>query len=160
MRKLSKEEKELQGTYEPSKEGIEPVEYGVYERIPTAPTNWPPEAKKIWMDRCEDLKQSGYLVKAMMAPLRRYCFAVYQAEYAESQIMKMTEDGYGPQFTETRTTAEGNEYEVLSKWIMVLDNANKVIEKFGAKFGFTPLDIQKIPVIEKKSEAKTVSLLK
>jgi phage terminase small subunit len=158
MRAKTKEEKEMQGTYEPSKEGLEPVEYGVYERIPTAPANWPLEAQKIWMDRCADLKQSGYLVKAMIAPLRRYCFAVYQAEFAEKKIMEMN-DNDEPSFTETRISTEGHSYEVLSKWIMVLDNATKTMERLGSKFGFTPLDIQKIPKIEKE-KATEMSLLK
>lgn len=152
MRQLSKEEKELRGTYEPSREGLEPVEYGSYERIPTPPDGWPVEAQKVWMDRCQDLKQSGYLVKAMMAPLRRYCFAVYQAQEAERHLM---EEG----FTTIEIGTKGQEYEVANKWIMVLDNANKWIEKLGTKFGFTPLDIHKVPAIQKK-EGKEMSLLK
>ena len=142
----------MRGTYEPSKEGLEPVEYGTYERVPTAPDGWPVEAQKIWMDRCNDLKQSGYLVKAMMAPLRRYCFAVYQAEEAEKHLM---DEG----FTEAKISTEGHPYEATSKWVAVLDNANKWIEKYGARFGFTPLDVHKIPAIKKK-EAKGMSLLK
>jgi phage terminase small subunit len=152
MRAKTKELKEMQGTYEPSKEGIEPVEYGVYERIPTAPDGWPPEAQKIWMDRCSDLKQAGYLVKAMMAPLRRYCFAVYQAEEAEKRLM---EEG----FTSVEIGTKGQTYEVINKWVLVMDNANKTIDKFGAKFGFTPLDVHKIPKIE-KDKGTEMSLLK
>lgn len=152
MRAKTKEEKEMQGTFEPSKEGLEPVEYETYERIPTAPAHWPVEAQKIWIDRCQDLKQSGYLVKAMMAPLKRYCFAVYQAEEAER---KLIEEG----FTSLEEGTKGQQYEVVSKWVMVLDNANKWIEKLGAKFGFTPLDIHKVPAV-KKAEGKEMSLLK
>lgn len=152
MRAKPKELKEMQGTYEPSKEGLDPVEYGAYERIPTAPEKWPLEAQKIWMDRCQDLKQSGYLVKAMIAPLRRYCFAVFQAEMAEKHLI---DEG----FTETKISTEGHPYEATSKWLSVLDNANKTIEKFGSKFGFTPLDIQKIPKIEKDKGAE-MSLLR
>lgn len=143
MRAKTKEEKEMQGTYEPSKEGLEPVEYEGYERIPRAPQDWPPAAQKIWMDRCADLKSAGYLAKAMMAPLRRYCFAVYMAETAEKMIL---EDG---------------EYGFITKkqWFFVLSEANKTIDKFGAKFGFTPLDIQKVPVVKKEKSAE-MSLLK
>ncbi len=142
----------MQGTFEPSKEPVDAVEYGVYERIPTAPANWPVEAQKIWMDRCQDLKQTGYLVKAMMAPLRRYCFAVYQAEAAETKLL---EEG----FTSIETGTHGQSYEVISKWVMVLDNANKTIERLGGKFGFTPLDVHKIPAIKKEKGAE-MSLLK
>ena len=140
----------MQGTYEPSKEGIEAVEYDTYERVPVCPDGWPPSIQKLWTDRCNDLKKSGYLVKAFMAPLRRYCFAVMQAEEAEKQLI---ESGY----IETVFTEKG-EYTKPSDWIKILDNANKTILSFGAKFGFSPLDIQKIPVIEKPKE--TMSLLK
>jgi phage terminase small subunit len=156
MREKPKDLKIMQGTFEPSKEGLDPVEYGMYERIPTAPDGWPIEAQKIWMDRCADLKQSGYLVKAMIAPLRRYCFAVYQAEVAEQKILSI---GEGVGFTETKVSVGGNPYETLSVWVSVLDNATKTIERLGAKFGFTPLDIQKIPKIE-KSKGTEMSLLK
>lgn len=142
MLKKTKEEKEMAGTYEPSKEGLEPVEYIEYERIPTAPANWPPAAQKVWMDRCADLKSAGYLVKAMMAPLRRYCFAVYMAEVAEGKILEDGEYGFVSQ----------------RKWMVILSEANKTIEKFGAKFGFTPIDNGKIPkLIKDKPE---MSLLK
>jgi phage terminase small subunit len=155
MQKLSKEQKELQGTYEPSKEGIEPVEFEDYERCPTAPDGWPPKAQKIWEDRCRDLKNAGYLKKAMMAPLRRYCFAVYQAELAEKMLL---EDGEYNGFVVEQIGTEGQTYEKLSTWLQVLDNANKTIEKFGAKFGFTPLDSFKVPKLVK--EQKTLTLLK
>lgn len=152
MRELPKEEKELRGTYEPSKEGIEPIEYDSYERVPQPPEGWPPEAQTIFRDRCYDLKQAGYLMKVMMAPLRRYCFAIYQAQEAERHLL---DEG----FVTVEIGTKGQEYEVPSKWLMVLDNANKTIEKLGAKFGFSPLDVQKIPAVKKK-EATEMSLLK
>lgn len=152
MRAKTKEEKEMQGTYEPSREGEEAVRYNTYEINPVAPKEWPPNIQKLWMDRCSDLKQSGYLVKAFIAPLRRYCFAVYQAEEAEKHLM---EEG----FTSIEYGTKGQQYEVPSKWLMVMDNATKIIDKFGSKFGFTPLDIQKIPKIEKDKGAE-MSLLK
>ncbi len=150
MRPIPKEIKEMQGTFEPSKEGLEPVEYDVYERAPICPDGWPPRIQRLWGDRCNDLRKSGYLVKAFMVPLRRYCFAVLQAEEAEKQLL---ENGY----IEEIITEKGS-YEKPSDWIKILDNANKTILAFGAKFGFSPLDIQKIPVVEKPKE--TMSLLK
>jgi phosphopantetheine adenylyltransferase len=41
----------------------------------------------------------------------------------------------------------------------VLAQANKEIANFGAKYGLTPLDVQKIPAIEKK-QGTEMSLLK
>jgi P27 family predicted phage terminase small subunit len=152
MRPISKEQKELQGTYEPSKEGVDSVELEKYEINPPAPKNWPPEIQKLWSDRCQDLKNTGYLVKAFIPLLRRYCFAILQAQEAEKHLL---EEG----FTTIERGTEGQEYEVMSKWINVLDNANKTIERIGAKFGFSPLDVQKIPAVQKK-EGKEMSLLK
>jgi P27 family predicted phage terminase small subunit len=154
MRSKTKEEKELQGTYEPSKEGTEAVELAVWDadRMPAAPDGWPPHIQRIWNERCKDLKSTGYLVKAFIPFLRRYCFAILQAEKAEEQLLA---DG----FVVVERGTEGQEYEVMSKWINVLDNANKTIERIGAKFGFSPLDVQKIPKIEKPNGAE-MNLLK
>lgn len=151
MRQISKEIKEIQGTYEPSREPEEPVEFDKYEINPVAPKEWPPNIQKLWMDRCNDLKRSGYLVKAFMPHLKRYCFAVLQAEEAEKQLIS---NG----FVNIEIGTKGQEYEVVSKWVTVLDNANKAIDRIGSKFGFTPLDVQKIPAVKK--EESPMSLLK
>lgn len=154
MRAKTKEEKEMQGTYEPSKEQPEAIELAAWDadRMPASPEGWPPHIQKVWNDRCKDLKSIGYLTKAFIPLLRRYCFAILQAEEAERHLLS---EG----FTTIERGTEGQEYEVMSKWINVLDNANKTIERLGAKFGFSPLDVQKIPALQKK-EGKEMSLLK
>jgi P27 family predicted phage terminase small subunit len=154
MRPKTQEEKEMQGTFEASKEPLEPVELAAWDadRMPAAPDGWPPNIQKIWNDRCKDLKNTGYLVKAFMPLLRRYCFAIKQAEEAEQKLL---DEG----FVTIEIGTKGQQYEVVSKWLDVLDNANKTIERIGAKFGFTPLDVQKIPAVKQK-EGKEMSLLK
>jgi len=154
MRPKTKEEKEMQGTFEPSKEAPEPMYLSEWdgERLPASPGGWPTSIQSIWNDRCRDLKNTGYLTKAFLPLLRRYCFAILQAEKAESQLIS---EG----FVTFERGSEGQEYEVVSKWVNVLDNANKTIERIGAKFGFSPLDVQKIPAVQKK-EGKEMSLLK
>jgi P27 family predicted phage terminase small subunit len=154
MRPKTKEEKEMQGTFEPSKEPLESVNLGEWdgERLPASPDGWPPPIQKIWNERCRDLKNTGYLTKAFIPLLRRYCFAILQAEKAESYLIS---EG----FVTIERGSEGQEYEVVSKWVNVLDNANKTIERIGAKFGFSPLDVQKIPAV-KKAEGREMSLIK
>jgi len=152
MRAIPKDQKEIQGTYEPSREGEDVVEFERYHISPVAPKNWPPTIQKIWSERCQDMKSTGYLAKAFITLLRRYCFAILQAELAEEKLLS---EG----FVTTETGTEGQTYEVISKWVMVLDNANKTIERIGAKLGFSPLDVQKIPAIQKKA-GKELSLLK
>lgn len=143
----------MQGTFEPSREGIEPVELELYDgqRMPASPEGWPPNIQKLWNERCKDLHKAGYLAKAFLVPLRRYCFAVLQAEEAEEKLIS---EGY----TITKITMTGRSNEVPSPWLAVLDQAVKTIDKFGAKFGFTPLDVQKIPVVRKEVDEE--SLLK
>lgn len=142
MQKLSKEQKEIQGTYEPSKEAMQPVEYDEYERVPSAPSDWPPKAQKVFTDRCYDLKAAGYLKRAFIPELRRYCFAIYTAEVAERMILDDGEEAF---------VAKG-------KWFHILESANKIINQFGPKFGFNPQGSSKIPKVVK--EVKALSLLK
>lgn len=152
MRAKSKETKEMQGTFEPSKE-VESMELTEWDgqRLPAASSEWPPKIQALWNDRCRDLQKAGYLSKAFLTHLRRYCFAVMMAEEAEN---KLIDEG----FVVMEVGSKGQPYKVTSRWVAVLSEANKTIDRIGAKFGFTPLDVQKIPVVEKKQE--TMSLLK
>ncbi len=151
MQKLSQEEKEIRGTYEPSREGIEPVEYDEYERTPQAPDHWPLEAQQIWKDTCAQVKKAGYLQRPMVPTLMTYCFAVYQKQRAEKNLLQ---DG----FVITKMGSEGQSYEVVSPWAQVQSDACKIIDKFGGKFGLSPLDAFKVPKLVK--EQKMMTLLK
>jgi len=142
MRKKTQESKEMSGTFEPSKEPLEGVEYDKYDRLPVCPKGWPPDAKKIWENTCLRVKEANYLSKTFMHNLRRYCFAVYQAQLAESHLLT---DG----FIIIETGTHGQQYGRPSHWIAVLDAANRVILSVGAKFGFTPLDASKLPKSKK-----------
>lgn len=124
---ISKEMKKLQGTYEASRD-IDTLSLPEWDgkKMPAAPDGWPYPIKSLWNERCHDLNKSGYLSPAFLALLRRYCFAVYQAQEAET---KWIEEGM----------------DSKSKWLIVLENATKTMERIGAKFGFTPLDANKIP---------------
>jgi phage terminase small subunit len=150
MRPKTKEEKEMQGTFEPSKEGLEPIEFESYERNPAAPEGWPLHIQKHWGEVCTALKKAGYLYRVFIPGLRIYCFALLQRDEAEGHLLGM-EPGDG--FVIQKMTTAGMA-SVPSPWVAVLDQANKTIEKFGAKYGLTPLDVQKIPVIQKKAGAE------
>lgn len=154
MRAKTQDDKELQGTFEPSKEGLESVELENWDgvRMPAASSEWPPNIQEIWNQRCKDLFKAGYLAKAFLPHLRRYCFALMQAEEAEEKLMLSG-------FVIMKVDVKGNTQEIVSPWLYVLDNANKMMDKIGAKFGFTPLDIQKIPIVKQKEKSDT-SLLK
>jgi len=153
MRPLDRKTKEMQGTFDASKEGLEPIEFETYsgERMPLARPEWPPNIQKLWNERCKSLHKAGYLAKEFLIDLQRYCFAVYQAEEAERHLI---DEG----FLVDELGTKGQVYTVVSKWITVLDNANKTIDKVGNKFGFSPLAVQKIPAVVK--EESKMSLLK
>lgn len=153
MRAKSKEEKEMQGTFEPSRE-VETVELAEWdgERMPACPAGWPYPLQSFWNDRCHDLKRAGYLAKACLEPLRRYCWAVWMAREAEKSLL---DEG----FIVEEIGTKGQVYRVPNPMAGVLSEATKVIDKYGAKFGFSPLDVQKIPIVQKK-EGKEMSLLK
>jgi len=74
---------------------------------------------------------------------------------AEEAREKLDEEG----FIENKMTAEGLPYETISKWVSIREIAVKGMERIGARYGFTPLDVQKIPAV-KKDDLKTMSLLK
>jgi len=152
MRQLPKEVKELQGTYEPSREGFDAVQYDQYERVPTPPDDYPPNVQKIWTERCYDLKNAGYLTKAFMPTLRAYCD--WWSVYFQALAM-IKNDG----FIVSEQGSQGQTKNTLNPAFQVMDKAMKHIESINSKFGFTPLDVQKIPVI-RKAEENTQSLLK
>lgn len=152
MRQISKEQKEMQGTFEPSRE-VESVKLEEWDgqRMPSCPAGWDYPMQSFWNERCKDLKNAGYLARAVLEPLRRYCFAVKMARDAEA---KVEEEGC----TIEQIGTKGQVYTVKNPALDVLKDANKEIQYWSAHFGFTPLDVQKIPAV-KKEEAK-MNLLK
>lgn len=152
MRQISKEQKEMQGTFEPSRE-VESVKLEEWDgqRMPSCPAGWDYPMQSFWNDRCKDLKNAGYLAKAVLEPLRNYCFAVKQARDAQEAILT---EGY----TIEQVGTKGQVYTVKNPMLDVLKDANKEIQYWASRFGFTPLDVQKIPAV-KKEEAK-MNLLK
>jgi P27 family predicted phage terminase small subunit len=153
MRAKSKELKEMQGTYEPSKEteSLELTEW-TGSRLPVSSPEWPPKIQALWNRRCKDLQRVGHLSEAYLVGLRRYCFAVSMAENAEkmmaSEGMVVTEEG-----------SQGNTYQIVSKWLTVLEKANKIIDSYNSKFGFTPADAAKIPAAKKEVKSSEENLL-
>lgn len=134
----------MQGTYEPSKEAesISIQQYsGVY--MPKCPAGWPPRVQKLWNDQCKYLQSMGYLNGSFLVGLRQYCFAVMMADEAQK---KLIDEGYVTQ----ETGDKGQVYEVVSKWLTVLEKAQKTISVYEAKFGFTPLEASKIPAVKKE----------
>lgn len=144
MRKKTQENKEMQGTFEPSKE-LSTLNLPEWDgqRLPAAEKDWPPRIQELWNNRCRDLQQAGYLQNAFLVSLRRYCFAVMMADRAERQLIS------GGFIIEEEGT-KGQTYHVVSPWLTVLEKANKTIDSIGSKFGFAPLDASKIPAVKKE----------
>lgn len=138
MRKLTKEQKEIQGTFEPSKEDLSPVSYESFEKVPNVPSAWPIDAQVIWRDLGNVLKVAGYMTKGTVFPMRRLAWAYYRTLEAEKVLI---------------------DDPTNSTWEKIMDTNTKAVERLCTKFGLTPADLYRVPAIEKK-EGKEMSLLK
>jgi len=149
MRPKTKEEKEMQGTFEPSKEAPEPMYLSEWdgERLPASPGGWPTSIQSIWNDRCRDLKNTGYLTKAFLPLLRRYCFAILQAEKAESQLIS---EG----FVTFERGSEGQEYEVVSKWVMCWITRIRLSKGLGQSLASPRLMFKRYPQFRRRKEKR------
>jgi phage terminase small subunit len=155
MRQISKEVKEIQGTFEPSKEGFEPVALELWDgqRMPAADSKWPPNIQEIWNLRCKELFKAGYLAKSFLPRLKRYCFAIMAAEEAEENL-------FSGGFIEESIGTKGQVYRSVSPWFSIWEKAVKEMDAVSSRYGFSPLDIQKIPVIEKKQDKDSLIKIK
>jgi phage terminase small subunit len=138
MRQLSKEEKEMQGTFEPSKEPVITVKFEEFAKCPDVPGHWPIEAQAIWRDVWGLLKGAGHLSKGFVLNVRALCWAAYRRQLAEERLIALPLD---------------------TAWEKVLDTNTKTMERIGSKFGLTPADLYKVPAV-KKDDGKTMTLLK
>src|SRR3972149_3699062 len=138
MRPLDKETKEAQGTFEPSKEGFQPVSYDNFERGPYVPDRWPVEAQTIWRDIWDLLRKAGNMSKSNILSVRALAWAAHRRQWAETQLIEDPYDLKAEKIQESNT---------------------KVMMSICANFGFTPADLYRVPAV-KKDDAKTMSLLK
>jgi phage terminase small subunit len=128
----------MQGTFEPSKEGLPPVSYENFEKVPNVPSDWPLEAQVVWRDIGNVLKNAGYMTKATVFPMRRLCWAYYRTLLAEEKLLAVEADPV---------------------WEKVMDTNTKTVERLCTKFGLTPADLYRVPAIRKEGGAE-MSLLK
>jgi hypothetical protein len=138
MRPKTQEEKEMQGTFEPSKEDLSPISHELYDKAPNVPKEWPLDAQVIWRDVCQVLKAAGYLNKGITLALRELCWFAYRRELAESKLLETPTDMF---------------------WTKELHENSKGLERLLQKFGMTPADMYRVPAV-KKAEGKEMSLLK
>lgn len=138
MQRKHQEEKELQGTFEPSKEEFSPVLYEDFEKVPNVPSNWPIEAQAIWRDVGTLLKNAGWMTKAVVLPMRALCWAAYRRQLAEEKLLLFPDS---------------------LLWEKIMDSNTKTMERLCAKFGLTPADLYRVPKM-KKDEGTVMSLLK
>ena len=138
MRAKTKETKEMQGTFEASKPQIDPITFELLERNPNAPSDWPDEAKAIWLDVCTFLKGVNHLSKTYVPVIEEYSWAVYRCRLCKRKLISRPDDSY---------------------WEKVLENNTKRLERLTVKLGFSPLDSMKVPS-RKVGGDSAMSLLK
>jgi hypothetical protein len=131
MRALPQETKEMQGTFEASREGFDPVSYDAFEKAPNVPTEWPIEAQTIWRDVWAVMKSGNYMSKGFVMMVRALCWAVYRRQIAEEKLLKFPAD---------------------KDWEKIMDTNTKTVERICTKFGFSPVDMYKVPVIKRDKQ--------
>jgi len=146
MRKLSIEQKQIQGTLKPSREGKDTLTHSELSITPRIPEGWPPETGRIWRSVCTELKRTGYLTRAYLPLITDYCWAVYEQQTARQ---KLIEEG----FTEVALNAKGLPNNKLSVWHDLQERAFKRAVTAGKELGLSPATAYKIPV--KKSDNKS-----
>ena len=124
MRAKTKEEKEMQGTFEASKPQIEGMSFELMEKNPNSPSHWPEEAKFIWQEVCTILKGVNHLSKTYVPIIEEYSWAVYRCRMAKEKLIAKPDDKF---------------------WEGILETNTKRLERLTVKLGFSPLDAQKVP---------------
>jgi phage terminase small subunit len=151
MRKIDIETKVIQGTYQPSRDN-KPVSMDRLERTPKPPPGYPPHLQKLWQDRCQDLKNHGYLSKAFMQNLKLMFDWVMVYEEARNALL----------LEGLTIEKEGSKKQMRLIRNPNLDTMNLAmtwITKISEKFGFTPVDFLKLPPVNIEKQ-NTKSLLK
>ena len=143
MRKLTTEQKDMQGTLRPSREVNSGLTHGTLAIIPRIPEGWPPETGTIWRTICTELKRTGYLTRAFMPLVRDYVWAVYEQEVAREKLME-----FG--FIEVALNAKGLPNNRLSVWHDLQERAFKRQIAAGKELGLSPNMAHKIPAIKKE----------
>jgi P27 family predicted phage terminase small subunit len=118
------------------------VEYSELSKVPPVPEKWPPQAQNYFLLASRELLSKNLLFSTDLPALKRYCFACYQADLAEEKLLD-------DDFVTEHTNKAKETNTVPSAWLRVLKDANAIIDKFGAKFGFSPVDKMKIAIPEK-----------
>src|SRR5687767_13312665 len=103
MRPKTQEEKEIQGTFEPSKPQVDGLSFELLERNPNSPDNWPQEACDIWQEVCTNLKAVNHLTKAYIPIIEEYSWAVYRCRIAKEKLIAKPDDSYWEKVLDTNT---------------------------------------------------------
>lgn len=133
--------KQLQGTARADRVLENEVEYTLVEKVPRPPKEWPAMVRKIWRNVCKQLISKGLLFETDLPAVQAYCFACYQQTLAQAQLLNP--DGG---FVVKHRSVTGVVNNVVSPWLKVMESSQRVIDRFGAKFGFSPADKTKIAV--------------
>jgi phage terminase small subunit len=130
MRKLPTEIKEKQGTLEKSRVLPGEVVYSRCEGIPDPPETLDDFGGKVWFTAAQELHSKNLLFKTDLPALEVYCTGVSFMRMAAKEIK----------------TPEGSKKTAMGNWFKYWKDSAEVVNKFGAKFGFSPVDKTNIAV--------------
>jgi P27 family predicted phage terminase small subunit len=131
MRKLPTEIKEQQGTLEKSRILPGEVTYSRCEAVPEPPETLDTFGEKVWYTAAGELQSRNLLFKTDLPALEVYCVGVSFMRMAAKEI----KDG-----------TEGSQKTRMGNWFKYWKDSAEIVNKFGSKFGFSPVDKTNIAV--------------
>lgn len=118
-----------------------PQATGVGSRVPPCPGILTAGARRIWRKQVRELSQRGVIEIIDREHLAIYCQAWDDWETARAQINALAGDPKQLPRHIVRTT-KGN--AIYNPWMSVAKQAQETIRTFGAIFGFSPSDRQRL----------------
>ena len=131
--RLTRDEKNLKGTYQPSRE-VKPQVVNALSRMPNVPEWIGDEGKRIWREQGANLLKSGLLTESDMVAFSRYC---QYAGLFERLMRELSTDELVLTLPNAITTPN-------PKFKMALDCQNQA-DKLGKQFGLSPATRKKVP---------------
>ena len=131
MRKLPTEVKEAQGTLKKSRILEDEVSFSLCDGVPDPPNSLDNYGEAVWNSSATELEQRRLLFKTDLPALETYCTAASFCRMAAKEINKGD---------------EGSLKTRMNNWFRIWKDSASVMDKYGAKFGFSPVDKTNIAI--------------
>ncbi len=145
MKRISTKLKILKGTYKKCREKNDKINLKTMEKAPKAPAYLTKSGKKIWKEATELLIKYKMMHQVDLPSLEGYIFNVELCQILPDEIMKE-----GVLTVHVNRAGESN--KIKNPKLAVYNEALRMINLFGSKFGFDPLSRTKIDMPETEED--------